>query len=183
MGAEGRQTTAAPEGVEPMEDVEEEKVLPPDQPPNTGHGENDGSGSKNHISSQSKKRVHFGDEGKGINDSNTSQRKYTDSRSKSGNPSRGKKEMVYAVKKPKAEEVKGQPKTLVAKEVIKAAEQQRKQRDGGENKKKNAEATGRKENTKGSNTEALGDKDKERRRDRSSEGKERRRDSTRGPKK
>ena len=107
MMAEGKQTTVAPEGVEPMEDVEEEKALPTDQTPNTGHGENDGGGSKNNIPSQSKKRVHFGDEGKGTSDSNTSQRKTTDSRGKSGNPSQGKKEMVYAVKKPKAEEAKG----------------------------------------------------------------------------
>ena len=67
----------------------------------------------------------------------------------------------------------------MAKEVVKTAEQQRKQGDGGDNEKKNAEAqrctTGRKENTKGSNTVALGDKDKERRRDRGNEGKERRR--------
>ncbi len=63
----------------------------------------------------------------------------------------------------------------MAKEVVKAAEQQRKQGDGGDNEKKTAEAqrctAGRKENTKGSNTVALGDKDKERRRDRSSEEK------------
>jgi hypothetical protein len=95
--------------------------------------------------------------------------------------------MVYAVKKPKSEEAKGQPTKAVAKEVVKAAEQQRKQSDGGDNEKKNAKAqrctTGRKENTEGNNTVALGDKDKERRRDRDSEGKERRRDSTRGPKK
>ena len=94
---------------------------------------------------------------------------------------------MYAVKKPKTEEVKGLPKTTVAKEIAKAAEQQRKQSDGGGNKRKNAEAqrctTGREENTRGSNTVALADKAKERRRDRGSEGKERRRDSTRGPKK
>ena len=107
MGAEGMQTTVAPEGVEPMEDVEEEKVLPPDQSPNTGHGENDGDGGKNNIPSQSKKRVHFGDEGKGTSDNNASQRKPTYSRGKSGNPSHGKKEMVYAVKNPKTEEAKG----------------------------------------------------------------------------
>ena len=63
----------------------------------------------------------------------------------------------------------------VAKKVVKAAEQQRKQSDGGDNKKENAEAqrctTDRKENTEGSNTVALGDKDKERRRDRGNEGK------------
>jgi hypothetical protein len=63
MGAEGMQTTVAPEGVEPMEDVEEEKAIPPDQIPNTGHGENNDGGSKNIIPSQSKKRVHFGDQG------------------------------------------------------------------------------------------------------------------------
>ncbi len=101
------QTTVAPEGVEPMEDVEEEKVLPPDQSPNTGHGENDDGGSKNNMPSQSKKRVHFGDEGNGTSDNKATQRKTTDSRGKSGNPSHGKKEMVYAVKNPKAEEVKG----------------------------------------------------------------------------
>ena len=101
------QVTVAMEGVEPMEDVEEEKALPPDQTPNTGHGENDDGGSKNNMPSQSKKRVHFGDEGKGTNDNDTSQRKTTDNRGKSGNPSQGKKEMVYAVKNPKTEEVKG----------------------------------------------------------------------------
>jgi hypothetical protein len=75
----------------------------------------------------------------------------------------------------------------VAKEDVKAAEQQRKQSDDGDNKKKNAEAqrctAGRKENTEGSNTIALVDKDKERLRDRVNEGKKRRRNSTRGPKK
>ena len=50
------QTKMAPEGVEPMEDVEEEKALPPDQTPSTGHGENDDGGSKNNIPSQNKKR-------------------------------------------------------------------------------------------------------------------------------
>ena len=90
-----------------MEDVEEEKALPPDRTPNTGHGENDGGGDKNNMPSQNKKRVRFGDEGKGTNDSNTAQRKPTDSRGKSGNPSHGKKEMVYAVKNPKTEEIKG----------------------------------------------------------------------------
>ncbi len=100
------QITVAPEGVEPMEDIEEEKALPPDQPPNTGHGVDDGSGSNNNMSSQSRKRVHFKDEGKGTSESNTSQRKTTDNRDKSGNHSQGKKEMVYAVKKPKTEEVK-----------------------------------------------------------------------------
>ena len=107
MGAKGIQTTVAPEGVEPMEDIEEVKVIPPDQPAYSGHGENDDGGSKNNTSSQSKKRVHFGDEGKGTSDSTTSPRKTTDNRGKSGNPSQGKKEMVYAVKKPKAEEFKG----------------------------------------------------------------------------
>ena len=106
MGPEGMQTTVESEGVEPMEDAEEEKALPPDQTPNTGHGEIDDGGSKNIMPSQNKKRVHFGDEGKGISNSNTSQRKSTESRGKSGNPAHGKKEMVYAVKKPKAEEVK-----------------------------------------------------------------------------
>ena len=101
------QTTVAPEGVEPMEDVEEEKALPPDQAPDTGHGENDGGGSKNNVPSQSKKRVHFGDEGKGTSDNKATQRKTTDSRGKSGNPVHGKKEMVYAVKNPKTEVVKG----------------------------------------------------------------------------
>ena len=65
----------------------------------------------------------------------------------------------------------------MAKEVVKAAKEQRKQCDGDGNKKKNAEAqrctAGRKENTEGSNTVALGDKDKIRRRDRGNEGKER----------
>ena len=95
--------------------------------------------------------------------------------------------MVYAVKKPKAEEVKGKLTKAVAKEAVKAAKEQRKQCDGDGIQKKNAEAqkctAGRKENTEGSNTVALADKDKEKRRDRVNEGKERRRDSTRGPKK
>ena len=101
------ETTVAAEGVEPMEDAEEEKALPPDQTADPGHGENDGGGDENNIPAQSKKRVHFGDEGKGTRDNNTSQRKPTDNHGKSGNPSHGKKEMVYAVKKPNAEEVKG----------------------------------------------------------------------------
>ena len=75
----------------------------------------------------------------------------------------------------------------MAKEVVKVAKDQWKQCDGDDNKKKNAEAqrctAGRKENNEGTNTVAMGDKDKERRRDRGNEGKERRRDSTRGPKK
>ena len=101
------QTTVAPEGVEPMEDVEEEKALPPDQTAYSGHCENDGGGSKNNMPSQSKKRVHFDDKGKGTNDNKTIQRKSTDSCGKSNNSPHGKKEMVYAVKKPKAEKVKG----------------------------------------------------------------------------
>ena len=84
------QTTVAPEGVEPMEDAEEEKALPPDQTPDTGHGENDGGGSKNNMPSQSKKRVHFGDDGKGTSNNKATQRKTTDSRGKSGIPSQGK---------------------------------------------------------------------------------------------
>ena len=51
--------------------------------------------------------MHFGIEEKGTNDLDTAQRKSSDNRGKSGNPSQGKKEMVYAVKKPKVEEVKG----------------------------------------------------------------------------
>ena len=89
MRAEGMQTTVAPEGVEPMEDVEEEKALPPDQTSKTGLGENDGGGSKNNKPSQSKKRVHVGDEGKGTNDNDTAQRKSTDSRGKSYSPAHG----------------------------------------------------------------------------------------------
>ena len=56
------QTTVAPEGVEPMDDVEEEKALQPDQTADPGHGENDGGGDKNNIPAHSKKRVHFGKE-------------------------------------------------------------------------------------------------------------------------
>ena len=100
-------TTVAAEGVEPMEDAEEEKALPPDQTADLGHGENDGGGSNNNMPSQSKKRVHFGDEGKGTSDNKATQRKTTGSLGKSGNPSHGKKEMVYAVKNPKTEEIKG----------------------------------------------------------------------------
>jgi hypothetical protein len=107
MGAEGMQATVAPEGLELMEDVEEEKALPPDQTAYSGHCEDDGGGSKNNMPSHNKKRVHFGDEGKCTSDSNTSPRKTTNSLGKSGNPSQGKKEMVYAVKKPKTEEAKG----------------------------------------------------------------------------
>ena len=75
----------------------------------------------------------------------------------------------------------------MAKEVIKAAEQQRKQSDGGDNKKKNAEAqkctTGRKESTEGSSTVASVHNSKERRRDKGNEGRERRGNSNRGFKK
>ena len=75
----------------------------------------------------------------------------------------------------------------MAKEVVKVAKEQRKQCDGDGNKKKNAEAqkctTGRKENIEGSSTGAPTNKDKERRRDKGSEGRERRGNSNRSPKK
>jgi hypothetical protein len=47
MGAEGMQSTVATEAVEPMEDAEEEKALPPEQTADSVDGENDGAGGKN----------------------------------------------------------------------------------------------------------------------------------------
>ena len=75
----------------------------------------------------------------------------------------------------------------MAKEIVQAAKEQRKQSDGVENKKKNTEAhkcnAGRKENTEGSSTIASAHNNKERRRDKGNEGSERRGNSNRGPKK
>ena len=69
-----------------MEDAEEEKALPPDQAVDSGHCENNGGGSKNNIPAQSKKRVHFGDEGRGTSDNRITQSKTTDNSGKSDNP-------------------------------------------------------------------------------------------------
>ena len=58
MEDRGSIDTRAIEGVEPMEDAEEEKSVPPDLMQNTSHGEG-GCGGKADAIPRKKKRVHF----------------------------------------------------------------------------------------------------------------------------
>ena len=51
--------TGAMVGVEPMEDAEEEKAVPPDLMQNTSHGEGGCGGKADAIPRKRKKRVHF----------------------------------------------------------------------------------------------------------------------------
>ena len=46
-------------GVEPMEDAEEEKSVPPDLMQNTSHGEDGSGGKADALPRRKKKRVHF----------------------------------------------------------------------------------------------------------------------------
>ena len=119
MEARGSTDTRAVEGVEPMEDAEEEKSYPPDLMQNTSHGE-DGSGGKTEaLPRRKKKRLHFDSDVKSTGNKAAHQGKNSDHGGKSQHVLTGKKEMVYVVKKPLVEEVKNQATTAVSKEDTK----------------------------------------------------------------
>ena len=106
MEARGLTDTRAIEGVEPMEDAEEEKAVPPDLTQNTSHGE-DGSGDKTDaLPRRKKKRVHFDSEVKSTGNKDADQGKNMNHGNKSQHIPTGKSEMVYVLKKPLVEEVK-----------------------------------------------------------------------------
>ena len=74
------------EGVEAIEDAEEEKSVPPDLMQNTSHGE-DGSGGKANDPPKKKKmkNVHFGNEVNDTGNNDAHQRKKSDDGGKSKN--------------------------------------------------------------------------------------------------
>ena len=83
MEARGSTDTRAIEGVEPMEDAEEEKSVPLDQTQNTSHGE-DGSGGKTDAPPRrKKKRVHFDNDVKSTGSKDDPQGKNSDHGGKS----------------------------------------------------------------------------------------------------
>ena len=78
MEARGSTDTRAIEGVEPMEDAEEEKAVPPDLTQNTSHGE-DGTGDKTDaLPRRKKKRVHFDNEANSTGNNDASHGKNSD---------------------------------------------------------------------------------------------------------
>jgi hypothetical protein len=109
MEARGSTDTEAMVGVEPMEDAEEEKSVPPDLTQNTSHGEDGSGGKADALPRKKKKRVHFGSDVKRTGSKDAHQGKNPDHGGKSQHLPTGKKGIVYVVKKPLVEEVKNNP--------------------------------------------------------------------------
>ncbi len=106
MEARGSTDTEVMVGVEPMEDAEEEKAVPPDPMQNTSHGEEGSGGKTDALPRRKKKRVHFDSEVKSTGNKDADQGKNVNHGNKSQHIPTGKSEMVYVVKKPLVEEVK-----------------------------------------------------------------------------
>ena len=106
MEVRGTAETGDMVGIEPMEDAEEEKSVPPDLMQNTGHGEDGSGGKANTLPRKKKKRVHFDNDVKGTESKDDPQGKNPDHGGKSQHIPTGKREMVYVMEKPLVEEMK-----------------------------------------------------------------------------
>ena len=186
MGVRESTDTEAMVGVEPMEDAEEEKAVPPDLTQNTSHGE-DGSGDKTDVLPRGKKKiVHFDSDVKSTGNKDAHQGKNLNHGHKSQHIPTGKNEMVYVVKKPLVEEVKGQPIAAASKEDTKMAGEVPKQGDNDDSKRENAtkqeHTASRRKNAGGNNTTTYDGSTKGPRRDAEGEERKHRGSDNRGPK-
>jgi hypothetical protein len=187
MEARGSTDIEVMVGVEPMEDAEEEKSVPPDLTQNTSHGEDGSGGKTDALPRRKKKRVHFDSDVKRTGSKDAHQGKDSDHGNKSQHIPTGKSEMVYVVKKPLVEEVKNQPIATVSKEDTKMAGEAPKQGNNDNSKREStttqSHTASKRKNAGGDNTTTNDGSTKGPRRDAEVEERKHRKSSSRDPKK